>query len=84
MEQCKVAWLTLDASDHEPVRFLAYLVTALQTVVPKFGAGLMAALLAPEEGAIMVGLVADAAAASPADEAAPAEPEAPAAAKPEA
>ncbi|NTW97172.1 MAG: AAA family ATPase [Oscillochloris sp.] len=43
-----VAWLTLDASDHEPARFLAYLVAALQTVVPEFGAGLMAALLAPQ------------------------------------
>ncbi|GAB4444588.1 MAG: LuxR C-terminal-related transcriptional regulator [Chloroflexi bacterium OHK40] len=43
-----VAWLTLDASDHEPARFLAYLVAALQTVVPGFGTGLMAALLAPQ------------------------------------
>lgn len=43
-----VAWLTLDASDHEPARFLAYLVAALQTVVPEFGAGLLAALLAPQ------------------------------------
>lgn len=43
-----VAWLTLDASDHEPTRFLAYLVAALQTVVPEFGAGLLAALLAPQ------------------------------------
>jgi LuxR family transcriptional regulator, maltose regulon positive regulatory protein len=43
-----IAWLTLDASDHEPARFLAYIVAALQTVVPEFGAGLMAALLAPQ------------------------------------
>ncbi|MFQ3662514.1 MAG: AAA family ATPase, partial [Chloroflexaceae bacterium] len=43
-----VAWLTLDPSDHEPARFLAYLVAALQTVVPEFGAGLLVALLAPQ------------------------------------
>lgn len=43
-----VAWLTLDASDHEPARFLAYLVAALQTVVPEFGAGLLAALPGPQ------------------------------------
>ena len=43
-----VAWLTLDASDHEPVRFLAYLVAALQTVVPAFGVELLNSLLAPQ------------------------------------
>lgn len=55
-----VAWLTLDASDHEPARFLAYLVAALQTVVPEFGAGLMAALLAPQAptpAAAVMGLI---------------------------
>ena len=43
-----VAWLTLDEGDREPARFLAYLVAALQGLVPQLGAGLMAALLAPQ------------------------------------
>lgn len=43
-----VAWLTVDASDHEPARFLAYCVAALQTVVPDFGVDVLAALLAPQ------------------------------------
>ncbi|PDV97455.1 LuxR C-terminal-related transcriptional regulator [Candidatus Chloroploca asiatica] len=42
------AWLTLDEGDREPARFLAYLVAALQSVVPQLGAGLMASLLAPQ------------------------------------
>jgi LuxR family maltose regulon positive regulatory protein len=41
-------WLTLDDSDSEPARFLAYLLAAIQTVVPQFGAGMLAALLAPQ------------------------------------
>lgn len=43
-----VAWLTLDEGDREPARFLAYLVGALQGLVPQLGAGLMATLLAPQ------------------------------------
>jgi LuxR family maltose regulon positive regulatory protein len=43
-----VAWLTLDEGDSEPLRFLAYFVAAIQTVVPSFGVGLMAALQTPQ------------------------------------
>lgn len=34
------AWLSLDEGDNDPVRFLAYLVAALQTVAPAVGASL--------------------------------------------
>lgn len=40
----RVAWLSLDEGDNELTRFLAYLVAALQTVVPTVGEGLSAAL----------------------------------------
>ena len=37
---CKrpVAWLSLDEGDNDPARFLTYLITALQTIVPNIGA----------------------------------------------
>lgn len=43
-----VAWLALDAGDSDPVRFLAYLIAALQTLTPDAGAGVLAALQAPQ------------------------------------
>jgi LuxR family transcriptional regulator, maltose regulon positive regulatory protein len=43
-----VAWLSLDAGDTEPTRFLAYLVAALQTIAPTIGAGISGALQAPQ------------------------------------
>jgi len=39
-----VAWLSLDAGDNDPSRFLAYLVAALQKVSPALGAAASAAL----------------------------------------
>jgi LuxR family transcriptional regulator, maltose regulon positive regulatory protein len=39
-----VAWLSLDEGDNDPVRFLAYLVAALQTIAPNFGAGVLGML----------------------------------------
>ena len=42
------AWLSLDAGDSDPVRFLAYLVTALQTISAGIGAGVLAALESPQ------------------------------------
>jgi LuxR family maltose regulon positive regulatory protein len=39
-----VAWLSLDAGDGDPTRFLAYLVAALRTVVPTIGDGVAEAL----------------------------------------
>jgi LuxR family maltose regulon positive regulatory protein len=37
---CKrpVAWLSLDEEDNDTTRFLTYLITALQTIVPNIGA----------------------------------------------
>jgi LuxR family maltose regulon positive regulatory protein len=44
----KVAWLSLDEGDNDPARFLAYLVTALQTLAPNIGKGVMALLQSPQ------------------------------------
>ncbi len=38
------AWLSLDEGENDPARFLAYLVTALQTIAPTLGEGLLGAL----------------------------------------
>jgi LuxR family transcriptional regulator, maltose regulon positive regulatory protein len=46
--QLPVAWLSLDAGDSDPVRFLAYLIAALQTLAPGVGAGVLTALQAPQ------------------------------------
>ena len=42
------AWLSLDAGDNDPARFLAYLVAALQTIFAGIGAGVLAALESPQ------------------------------------
>ncbi|HSR48812.1 MAG TPA: hypothetical protein VLL77_12595, partial [Anaerolineales bacterium] len=43
-----VAWLSLDSSDGDPRRFLAYLVNALRTVDPSFGESVLGRLQSPE------------------------------------
>ena len=43
-----VAWLSLDEEDQDLVRFLSYLVATLQTIAPKIGAGVLAALQSPQ------------------------------------
>jgi LuxR family transcriptional regulator, maltose regulon positive regulatory protein len=43
-----VAWLSLDAGDGDPSRFLAYLVAALQTVTPTLGGAVLTAIHAPQ------------------------------------
>ena len=43
-----VAWLSLDAGDGDPARFLTYLIAALQTVMPGVGAGALASLQSPQ------------------------------------
>jgi len=43
-----IAWLSLDENDNGPVRFLTYLVAALQTVVPELGEAAGQALAAPQ------------------------------------
>ncbi len=50
------AWLSLDEGDNDPIRFLTYLVTALETIAARqspagnFGAGVMRVLQAPQPG----------------------------------
>ncbi|MCL4562057.1 MAG: LuxR C-terminal-related transcriptional regulator [Chloroflexi bacterium] len=43
-----VAWLSLDEGDNDPVRFLSYLVAALQTIKAEIGAGVLVALQSPQ------------------------------------
>src|SRR4051794_29839193 len=43
-----VAWLSLDAGDSDPARFLTYLVAALQTIAPQIGAGVLGVLQSPQ------------------------------------
>ena len=42
-----VAWLSLDAGDNDPARFLTYLVGALRTIAPTLGEGVLGVLQAP-------------------------------------
>lgn len=44
----RVAWLSLDEGDNDPARFLIYLVSAVQTVLPDIGMELLAALESPQ------------------------------------
>ena len=46
------AWLSLDEEDSDPSRFLAYFISALQTIFPTIGEGLMAILQSPQPPAI--------------------------------
>src|SRR3712207_924209 len=43
-----VAWLSLDEGDNDPVRFLSYLVAALQAIEEGIGEGVLSALRSPE------------------------------------
>jgi LuxR family transcriptional regulator, maltose regulon positive regulatory protein len=42
------AWLSLDAGDNDPTRFLSYLVAALQTIAPNIGEGVPSVLQSPQ------------------------------------
>jgi LuxR family maltose regulon positive regulatory protein len=44
-----VAWLSLEAADNEPVRFLSYLIAALQTLDPHLGALALTLLQMPQQ-----------------------------------
>ena len=55
-----VAWLSLDAGDNDPTRFLTYLTAAVQTVAPGVGDGVLSALRSPQPPpleAILIALV---------------------------
>jgi LuxR family maltose regulon positive regulatory protein len=43
-----VAWLSLDEGDNDLTRFLMYLVSALQTIAPNIGEGVLGVLQAPQ------------------------------------
>ena len=43
-----VAWLSLDEGDSDPSRFLTYLISALQTVAPGIGDGILTVLQSPQ------------------------------------
>jgi len=43
-----VAWISLDAGDNDPVRFLTYLVAALQNIEPGIGKYALATLQSPQ------------------------------------
>jgi len=42
------AWLSLDAGDNDPTRFVAYLGAALQTIAPNIGEGVLDVLQSPQ------------------------------------
>jgi LuxR family transcriptional regulator, maltose regulon positive regulatory protein len=43
-----VTWLALDEGDNDLTRFLTYLVTALRTIAPTLGTGVLTALQSPQ------------------------------------
>jgi LuxR family maltose regulon positive regulatory protein len=55
-----VAWLSLDEADNEPTRFLAYVIAALQTIMPKIGervSGLLQSHQPPSTESILTSLL---------------------------
>ncbi len=44
----RVAWLSLDEGDNDPVRFITYLIAALQMIVPNIGEDVLGVLQAPQ------------------------------------
>ncbi len=54
----QAAWLSLDENDNDPVRFLIYVISALQKISPNLGAGLLDALQSPQSPPIQTVLTA--------------------------
>jgi len=46
--QRPTAWLSLDEGDNDPIRFLTYLVAALQTIAATLGEGVLGVLQSPQ------------------------------------
>ncbi len=44
----RLAWLSLDEDDNDPIRFLAYLVAALRQIAPHIGDGILSAIQSPQ------------------------------------
>jgi LuxR family maltose regulon positive regulatory protein len=55
-EQPRTAWVSLDPSDDEPVRFWTYVLTALRELAPEVGDRALAALSAPGVEPVTVAL----------------------------
>jgi LuxR family maltose regulon positive regulatory protein len=47
-DQWAAAWLSLDATDNDPVLFWTYLIAALQTAAPGVGTGALSLLESPQ------------------------------------
>lgn len=52
-----IAWIALDERDSAPIRFLVYLVSALQTIKPGIGTGMLTALQSPQQAPIETMLI---------------------------
>lgn len=48
-----IAWLSLDEDDNDPVRFLSYVVAAVQTIQPNLGREILATLQSAQPPAIL-------------------------------
>ncbi len=50
--ECPVAWLSLDEEDNDPVHFLSYIVSAVQTIKPGLGQEILSVLQSAQPPAI--------------------------------
>ncbi len=62
-----MAWLSLDASDHEPASFWTYVVTALQAAVPGVGASALELISSPMPTDLVLTTLLNELAAAPGD-----------------